>query len=157
MTLVAVAVMIAGLLGTVVPVLPGLSLIWIAALGAWLTTAFGTLAWVSMILLTVVFAAGSIAKYVLPARTGRDIGAPRSSLAAAFAGAVVGFFVLPVVGFPIGGLSALWLAETLRLGDRETAWRSTVEVLRSYGIGVAVEVAAGVVMVATFVVTALVA
>lgn len=153
----AVAIMALGLVGTLVPILPGLGVIWVAALGAWLIAGFGTTAWVSMAVLSVLLVVGVVAKVVLPARTSRDGGMPRASLAAALVGAIIGFFVIPLVGFLVGGVGALWVAETARLGDRDAAWRSTREMVRSYGIGVAVEVGAAATMIVAFVATVVVA
>nr|MBA3289934.1 DUF456 domain-containing protein [Actinomycetota bacterium] len=50
--LVAVA-MAAGLVGTLLPLLPGLPIIWVAALVYGLLTEFGTAGWVAFALITV--------------------------------------------------------------------------------------------------------
>lgn len=151
---VTLLVMMVGLVGTIVPVLPGLALIWLAAVAAWIVTGFELIAWVSMALLTVLLAAGTVAKIVLPTRTGRLGGVPRASLAWGGAGAIAGFVLVPVVGFALGGVGGIWLAEQRRLGAGDAAWRSTVAILRSYGLGLLLEVGAGVAMVLTWLATA---
>ena len=140
-------VMLVGLVGTVVPVLPGLPLIWGAGV-AWAWFDGGGAARIAVaLLLTALLVVGTVTKYVLPARSASGAGAPRRTLWLGALGAVVGFFVIPVVGALVGGVGAVYLAEVARLGGSEPARRSTVAVLRGVGIGVLVEVATGVVMV----------
>ena len=92
--------------------------------------------------LTVLLVIATVVKYVLPARSATGAGAPRRTLLLGVPGAVVGFFVIPVVGLLVGGVGAVFLAELLRLGDAAAAWRSTWAVLVGVGIGMLVELAA---------------
>lgn len=146
--------MAVGLVGVLVPALPGLLLIWAAGL-VWALEETGRPRWVVLAVMSALLVAGTVAKYVLPGRAARGAGAPRSSLLLAGAAAVVGFFVVPVVGAVLFGVGALFLAETRRLGDRAAAWRATRTALVAVGIGVACEVAAGVAMALTWLVAVL--
>lgn len=147
--------MLVGLVGVVVPVLPGLLLVWGAGVTwAWLDG--GGARWAVAVLLTVLLVAGTTAKYALPARRASAEGAPRHTLALGAVGAVVGFFLIPVVGVVVGGVGAVYLAEVQRLGEAGAAWRSTRAVLVGVGIGVLVELATGLVMVASWGVAAVV-
>lgn len=153
--LVVLLVMVVGLVGTVLPVLPGLLLVWGAGVvWAWLDGG-GVTRWAVVAVLTALLVAGSVAKYVLPARSGREAGAPPRTLWLGALGALVGFFVIPVVGLVVGGIGAVYLAELSRLGRSDLAWRSTWAVLVGFGIGVLVEVATGLVMVAVWAVAAI--
>lgn len=153
LVLVAMAL---GLIGTILPLLPGLPLIWGAALASFLTVGWSRLATLTMVIVTLLMIGGIAAKYVLPSRRGPQT-ASRRSLAWAAAGAVVGFFVIPVVGFAIGGVAALYLAEQRRTGDPDAARANTVVALRRFGIGVLVEVAAGISMILVWVMAAILA
>jgi uncharacterized protein len=148
----ALAVMVVGLVGVVVPVLPGLLLVWLASAGTMLYVGTDAAGWIVAVLLTVLFALGSGATIWLPARQGRRGGVPLRSLLTALVGAVVGFVVIPVVGFPIGAFVGLLLGEQQRHGDWQVATASVGQVLRAYGIGVVVEVVVGVIMIATWLV-----
>jgi hypothetical protein len=106
------------------------------------------------VLLTALLVLGTTAKYALPARSSRAAGAPRRTLVLAVLGAVVGFFVVPVVGMFIGFIVALYAAELQRLGDRRLAWRSSMAALKAIGLGVLVEIATSMVMVACWAVAA---
>ena len=153
--LVVLAVMLIGLVGTVVPVLPGLLLIWAAGVAwAWLD-GWGPARGVTAAVLTVLLVVGTVVKYVLPARSARGAGAPRRTLLLGAVGAVVGFVAIPVVGLVVGAVVAVYLAELSRLGDSTSAWASTRAVVIGIGVGVLVEVATGLLMVAVWVVSVL--
>lgn len=147
--------MLVGIVGVVVPVLPGLVLVWAAGLAwVWLDGA-GPARIAVGVLLTLLLVVGTVTKYALPARSATDAGAPRSTLLLGAVGAVVGFFVIPVVGVVVGGVGAVFLAELARLHDAPTAWRSTLLVLRAVGIGMLVELATAVLMLGTWTVAVL--
>jgi uncharacterized protein len=152
---ITLVVMLVGLVGVLVPVMPGLLFVWVAGVATTLWVATDTAGWVVTVILTALFALGTAATIYLPARQGRRGGAPTSSLAAAAAGAAVGFVVIPVAGFLVGGLGAFLLAEQRRLGDWAPAWSSLGVVARAYGIGVLVELVLGLLMIATWAVAAL--
>lgn len=135
--------MAVGIVGVLVPLVPGLLLVGAAAL-FWALAVDATLAWVVFGSIVVVLALGTTAKYVLPARDLAAVGAPRSTLLMGAVGAVVGFFVIPVVGLVIGGLGAVYLAELRRLGNARGAGQSMVVIVRAIGIGILIELAAGV-------------
>lgn len=144
--LLVLLVMAAGLIGVVVPVLPGLLFIWGAGVfWAWADGGGGR--WAVAALLTVLLVGGSVAKYALPARSASGAGAPRRTLVLGALGAVAGFFVIPVAGLLVGGVAAVFLAEYQRLGGAAPAWRSTRAVLVGVGIGLMVELATGVLMI----------
>lgn len=144
--LLVLLVMLVGLVGVVVPVLPGLLLVWAAGIG-WAWAGGGPARWSVAAVLTVLFVVGTAVKYVLPARSATGTGAPRSTLVAGAVGALVGFFVIPVVGVVVGGVGAVYLAERSRLGAHAPAWRSTRAVLVGVGLGLLVELATGVLMI----------
>ena len=145
-------VMVVGLVGVVVPVLPGTALV-LAAGVAWaaLVTDGGPGPWAVVAVMAVLFLAGLVLKYALPGR--RLAGTlPRSTLLLAGLGALVGLVLLPPLGLLIGGVAGTWLAETRRLGHGPEARRSTVRVLRAVGLGVLAELLAAVLMVSTWLV-----
>ena len=145
-------VMLVGLLGVIVPLLPGTALV-LAAGVAWavLVVEDGSTRWVVVGIMTALFLVGLVLKYALPGRhlAGR---LPRRTLLLGAAGAVVGFVVLPPLGLLLGGVGGIYLAEAQRAGSSGEAWRSTVQVLKAIGLGVLAELGAGVLMVGTWLV-----
>ncbi len=145
-------VMLVGVVGVVVPVLPGLLLAWAAGL-VWVWQDGGGPGRIAVgVVLTALLVAGTGAKFVLPARSASGAGAPRSTMLAGVLGAVAGFFLIPVVGVVVGGVGAVYLAELHRLHDGAAAGRSTWAVLKAIGIGMLVELAAALLMLATWLV-----
>ena len=146
-TVVVALAMLAGLVGTVLPLFPGLPIVWGAALVYGLVEGFGTRGTIAMVVITVIAAAGMVASVVLPHRRVAAGGAPRSSIVAGLAGAVVGFFVIPVLGMPLGAVAAIYLAEYRRTKVPAAAWRSTKTMVAGFGLGILVELAAGLTIV----------
>lgn len=144
---VVLLVMLVGVVGVFIPFLPGLVLVWAAGLAwVWFDGA-GPAHLVVGVVLTGLLVVGITAKYVLPARSASGAGAPTSTVLLGAVGAVVGFFVIPVVGLVVGGVVAVYVAELGRLRDPGRAWRSTWAVLRGIGIGMLVELSAALLMV----------
>lgn len=146
-TAATAVVMLVGLMGTVVPVLPGLVVIWAAAVVYGLVAGFGTVGTAAFAAMTVLAITGTIAKFALPHRGGAGRGAPAMSLFAGVVGAVVGAVVVPVLGLPLGAVAGVWLAETARLRDARAAWHVTVGVLLGFGLAALVEFSLGTLMV----------
>lgn len=136
--LVAVAIAV-GLVGILVPVLPG-SLLVGAAIVVWATERGGTGPWVVVAIGLTLLATGATVKYLVPGRRLQRAGVPTSTLLIGAALGVVGFFVVPVVGLPLGFVLGIYLAQWRRLGHGE-AWPATVHALKAVGLGIAIELA----------------
>ncbi len=129
-----------GLVGILVPFLPGSALIGIVVL-LWAGLVGGTTAWLTFAAVMVLLVMGAVVKYLLPGRRLKDAGVPLSTqLIGALVG-VVGFFVVPVVGLLIGFVVGVYAAERHRVGAQ--AWSSTQAALRAVGLSIAIEMVAG--------------
>lgn len=148
--LVALA-MAVGVVGVVVPLLPGLLLVWAAGLVWAIAEGDGTTRWVVLAIMTVLLVAATVVKYALPARSAAAKGAPLTTLLFGALGAIIGFFVIPVVGLFVGGVAGIYLAELARLGDSRQAWAATRAALIAIGIGVLIELVAGLAMIVTWI------
>lgn len=139
-----VVAMAVGLVGLVVPVLPGLALMW-AAVGVWaLLDGGGAWRWATFGVVTVLAVVGMVAALTMSGRKATGAGAPWWALVMALIGAVVGFVMIPLVGIVVGGIAGLWLAELIRLRHPRAAWDTTWEGLQGYGVGTVVQMVAGV-------------
>lgn len=143
-------VMVVGLVGVVVPVLPGLLLSFLAVVAWALLDGGGWIRWLTVVLVGLVALGGYVLGTVLPSRHTSQAGVPDWVVLAGAVGMVVGFFVIPVVGIVVGGVLGVWLAELARTRDPGSAWRVTVATLKGFGIGAAVQFAAGVAMIAVW-------
>jgi uncharacterized protein YqgC (DUF456 family) len=143
-------VMVAGVVGILLPILPGLLLIWAAGLWWTIADGGGPTRWTVLAVMTALLAVGTISKYVLPARSASARGAPLGTLAIGAVCAVVGFFLIPIIGVIVGGVLGIYLAEYVRLRDAGRAWDSTRAALVAIGIGLLIELTAGVLMFGTW-------
>lgn len=147
--------MLVGLVGVVVPAVPGTALVLAAGVTWALLLDDGSGRWVVVGLMAALFVVGAVLKYALPGRRLKG-SLPRQTMLLAAVGAIIGFFVVPPLGLLIGGLVGTYLGEASRLGYGAPAWRSTVQVLKAVGLGVLAELSAGVLMVAVWLVGLLV-
>ena len=150
LTEVAVALGIAvGLVGILVPVLPGGLLIVVAIL-VWAVDVGGGTAWTVFAVATTLVVVGAVVKYVVPGRRLKDAGIPASTQWTGVVLGVVGFFVIPVLGLFVGFVLGIYLAERRRLGAA-AAGPSTKASLRAVGLSILIELLAGVLAAGTWV------
>jgi uncharacterized protein YqgC (DUF456 family) len=146
--LVGLAVLV-GLVGIVVPILPGTLLV-LGAVLVWALEDGSGLAWSVFALATILLAAGQVVKYAVPGRRLKANGVPNRTLLLGTVLGAVGFFVVPVVGLFIGFVLGVYLAEVQRVG-RDAAWPSTKHALNAVVHSVLIELVAGVLAAATWV------
>jgi hypothetical protein len=139
-TLAGLAILI-GVLGVLIPVIPGLVLCWLGVLLWALLGDAGDVRWAVLALATVIALAGTVVKYLWPGKRLKDTGVPTSSMVAGGVLGLIGFFVVPVVGLVLGFVLGIWLAERVRLGPGQ-AWPSTRGALGAVGLSLLVEFAA---------------
>jgi uncharacterized protein len=142
---------VVGILGVIVPILPGLLLCWIGVL-AWAIFSDGGFGkWVVLGIVTIVALIGTAAKYAFPGQRLKQSGVPNLSLFIGGVLGIVGFFVIPLVGLPLGFVFGIFLAEWLRMRQGDPAWRSTRQALKAVGLSMLIELAAAMVIVVTWV------
>ena len=139
--LVALAILV-GLVGVIVPILPGLVLV-LAAILVWAISEGSATGWTVFAVAALLIVAGSVVKYAVPNRRLKTTGIPSSTTWFGVAVGVVGFFVIPVIGLFIGFVLGVYLAEYRRVGGA-AVWPSTKEALRAVGVSMLIELAAGV-------------
>jgi uncharacterized protein YqgC (DUF456 family) len=140
---IASLMIIAGIVGIVVPVLPGVLLCWGGVLLWALLGDAGPGRWAVLAVATVLAALGTIVKYTWPGRNLKRAGVPNLSLFAGGVLGIIGFFVVPVVGLVLGFVLGIVLAELWRLRDWRAAWTSTVHALKATGLSMLIELATG--------------
>ncbi|MEV6072892.1 DUF456 domain-containing protein [Nocardia sp. NPDC052001] len=149
--LVGLAILV-GLLGVIVPILPGVILI-LAAILVWAIMTGGATAWGVFAACATFLVISGIIKYTWPGRKLREAGVPNRSLLLGAVLGIIGFFVVPVVGLILGFVLGVYVSELQRLREQQPAWRSTVHALKGVGLSMLVELfgallAAGVWLIA---------
>lgn len=150
-TLLVFIVLLIGLMGTFVPILPGALLIWLATLFyAAVVVGFSVFSpWV-FVLITLIGLVSATAELWLPVLGASSTGASGRDILVGFIGAIAGtFFIpIPVLGTIIGYGAGLLLSGYLRVRD----WRKTIKAtfggVVGWGLSSAVELAGGVAMIA---------
>lgn len=146
--LVALA-MTVGMVGIVVPVLPGLLLIWAATL-VWALVGQSTTSWTVLGIATGLYALGLVSQYLFPGRRMKAAGVSTMTLVIALIVAVLGFFVIPVVGAPIGFITAIYVLEWARRRDGVRAREATGQALRAVALSVGIELLTGLGIMTTW-------
>lgn len=149
--LVGLAILV-GLIGIVVPVLPGSVLI-LGAVVVWAAEDRSAAAWVVCAVAVTLLVVGAVVKYAVPGRQLKATGVPTRSVVAGGLLGIVGFFVIPVVGLFVGFVVGVYGAELIRLGH-DRAWPSTKAALRAVGASILIELTAALLASATWLVGA---
>ena len=120
-----------GLFGLIVPIFPGITVIWLAALGFGVVTGFTTLGWVLFGLITVLLIAGVSIDNILMGAKAHKEGAAWSSLALGMLAGILGTIFFPPVGGIIAAPLVVLLLEYLRQNDIKKA----IATLRGLAVG----------------------
>ena len=147
-------VILVGLVGVVVQVLPGALLV-LGAVVAWAAVVGTGVAWTVAAVAVLATVGAGVGKYLVAGRHLKTAGVPNSTLLWGGLVGIVGFFVVPVVGLPLGFVLAVYLAELRRLRDRTQARRATVAALQATGITILIELAGALVAAGAWLLAAL--
>jgi len=142
---IAIVMMAVGLL--VIPILPGLVIIWVSALGYGIAAGFGVLGWVMFALITILMLAGSILDNLLMGAQAHKEGAPWWVVLIALVSAIIGSFVIPIVGGILAALLVLFLIQWIRLKDAKKALTSMKGMMVGWGWAAVFRVIIGLVMI----------
>jgi uncharacterized protein YqgC (DUF456 family) len=127
--------------GIVVPILPG-TLLAAGALLVWAIATGGAVAWSAFAIAAILLGLGQVLKFLLPHKSMTAAGVPGRSILVGWVTGIVGFFVIPVVGLPLGFIAGVLVAEQIRLGHWRSAWDSTWVAMKATGFGILIELAA---------------
>ena len=119
---VTLAIMLVGLFSLLVPILPGLVIMWLAALGFGFVRGFDTPGIVFIILVTILTIAGSLLDNVLMGIGARKGGASWLSILVALIAGLIGTLIFPPFGGFIAAPLTVLLLEYIRLRSWQKAW-----------------------------------
>jgi uncharacterized protein YqgC (DUF456 family) len=143
--------MLVGLAGLVIPIFPGLVVMWLATLIYALIQAsiqnMHWFEWVLFALITLLMLAGSTVDNIIIASRVREKQVPWGSIIVGYlAGIIASLFFTPLIGIAAAPLG-LFSAEYLRLRDSRIAFVSTRAWMTGWGVTIAVRITIGVVMI----------
>lgn len=148
-TILAALVIVVGLVGVVVPVLPGTALVLLAVV-VWAFVAQHAIAWVVLIFAIAMAVAGWVLQYMLPTRRMQAYGVPKRTLIVGAVAAAVGLFLFPPLGLPLGFVLGVFGAECARLRSAQEAWPSAVQALKAAAVSYGIELTTAVMIALAF-------
>lgn len=151
---IAVILMLPGLVGVIVPALPGVPFMLVVAIGyAWLTH-FAKLTGVELAILTGITALTVLVDYLAGTLGARFGGASARSTIIGIIGMIVGLVILPGVGGIIGLFLGIFLSEYLRHQDQSKAARAATGGLIGSLAGIILNLILAIIFIITFVILA---
>lgn len=138
-----------GIVGIVIPVIPGLLL---AVLGVllWAYETGGATAWTFFGVCLAIYLAGVATQFLVPGKRLREQGVKTTTLLLAVVLGIIGMFIIPIVGFIVGFVLGIFLVEQGRSRDRTQAWTRTKHALKAIALSMGIELCAGVLIAVTW-------
>lgn len=145
-----------GLVGLIVPIFPGIVVIWVASLVYGIVVGFNTVGILIFVVLTLLMIAGTTADNFLMAAGSRKGGASWWTIAAGLLAGTIGTLVFPPFGGLIAAPLVILLIEFLRVREFNQAWQATGGLVAGWGLSFFVRLGIGVLMLALWLVWAFV-
>lgn len=154
----AYALMILGLIGSLLPVLPGPVFIWLGVFLWAYGDGFQAIGWPTLVLLGILTVIAWVSDLALTTILSRRAGISWKSIGAAIVGGIIGGIVLSgillvlgsIVGTILGAIAGLLLFEYREKQDWDLAWKSAKTYLVGFFGAVVVETALSLVMLGIF-------
>lgn len=124
--LTGIAVLL-GVIGTVVPLLPGLALVWAAAAFWGFATGFDVVGSFAMLIITAFLLVGVYLSVRIPQRSVSAQGLSLGGMAFGVGMAIAFGIAIPLVGAPLGFVFGVWLVRLRRSGDPRVAFESAMQ------------------------------
>jgi uncharacterized protein YqgC (DUF456 family) len=128
---ITLVLMLIGLFGLIVPIFPGLAVMWLSALGFGWVKGFGTLGIWMFALITLLAIVGSLVDNLFTTVGSRQGGAGWSSIIMGAVAGVVGTVMFP----PVGGLILAPLVIFLLEWRRHNNWHKALQSIRGLAVG----------------------
>lgn len=140
-------ILLVGLFGLIVPIFPGLVIMWLATLVYGIITGFRTLGIVLFIIITLLMIAGSIADNLMMGAGARKGGASWLAVGVAILAGVVGTIIWPPIGGLIAAPLGIFLLELVRYREFKKAWSAFLGLATGWGLSFFVRFGIGVMMI----------
>ena len=130
-----------GLLGMIIPIYPGVVIIWAAGLIHGLVTGFAVLEIWVLVVLTLLMVGKAL-----------QAGASWLSIGGALLGGLIGTFAFPPIGGIIAAPTLLFLLEYARVRDSQVAWDVTKGLMTGWGLSFVARFLIGLAMIAIWII-----
>jgi uncharacterized protein YqgC (DUF456 family) len=141
-------IMLLGLVLLIIPIFPGITVIWVAALLYGFVAGFDTLGIIVLVIITLGMIAGVSADNLLMGAGARQGGASWLTIIVALIAGIVGMVLFPPIGGFIAIPLAIFLLELLRVREWRGAWRAIKGLALGWGLSFLVRFGIGLGMIA---------
>jgi hypothetical protein len=142
--------MLVGLIGLVVPIFPGLLIMWLAALGYGVANGFTTLGIVLFVVISLLALVGSLVDNLFMGAGARQGGASWLSIFVALGVGILGTLLFPPIGGLIAAPIAVLALEYYRLRDWALARQAVFGMAKGWGLSVAARLVIGLLIMASW-------
>ncbi|MCP4429099.1 MAG: DUF456 domain-containing protein [Chloroflexi bacterium] len=150
-----VGFIVLGLIGTVIPMIPGTLLMWVAVLIYVLVNGMASVGWFAFIIITLIALASGTADLWMPLLGAKTVGTSGRGMVYGIIGATIGTFIAPLVGTLIGYAGGILLGEYQKSQDWQVALKASLGGLAGWGLATAVQIGGGLLILIIFAVRAL--
>lgn len=145
--IVVLVVMVAGLFSLIIPFMPGLTIIWVAALVYGLIAGFNLTSGILFGVITGLMLFGNVVDNLIMGVGAKQSGASWLAIGVALAAGIVGSLLFPPFGGLVLTLLGLFFVEIVRLRDWRKASHSTKNMAIGWGKAVLARIGIGAVMI----------
>ena len=147
LNVILLAVMLFGLISLIIPVMPGLTIIWVAVLVYAIVNGLTWTAGILFAIITLLMVVGGFVDNLFMSAGAKKTGASWLAIAVAIVAGLVGSIVWPPLGGIALALLGIFVVEIIRVRDLRKAWQSTRGMALGCGAAVFVRMGMGVVMI----------
>ena len=133
-----------GIIGTLIPVLPGLLLVWLAGLAWAILDGADTTHWIIFAFMTLIFLVGCGLSFYLPAKSIKGESVPKWTFLVSSGFALISFFVIPIAGLPLGYIFGVFVCQLMAGREFHRALRATGTTLKAIGLVSLIHFACGI-------------
>ena len=148
---VTVILFIIGLAGTVIPILPGVPIIWLGTVIFAVFTKFEKVGYWEISIFTVMALFSVVIDYAANLYGAKRMGAGRWGIALAIVGMVVGIIIGGLIGLIIGTMIGAFVGEIISGKKSGAAFKAGIGTLVGFLGGVLVKIVIGLIMIGVFV------
>ena len=148
--LISTILIIIGVLGTFLPLLPGLPVIFAGILVYGLLDGFTRISWAFILGMLALTVLGIAIEYLAGALGAKKFGATRKGVWGAIIGGIAGIFILGPLGILVGPLALTMIGELMGGKSPDAAWRAGLGTMAGLLGGTVLRLAIAVVMTVMF-------
>jgi uncharacterized protein len=148
LNVILLAVMLFGLISLIIPIMPGLTIIWVAVLVYAIVNGLNWGTGVIFAIITILMVVGGFVDNLFMSAGAKKTGASWLAIVVAVVAGLVGSIIWPPLGGIVLALLGIFVVEIIRVRDLRKAWASTRGMALGCGTAVFVRMGMGVVMIA---------